>query len=676
MKLKLRDKLILASIIVSIISVLVFLIFSASGIKFDLSGNFNIRNLAITSPSGEMTINSVSKTTINGKEAIRLYVTVNSGGDVADIEFTQSDLNSALQSNPDTKGYVATKGLMGDISFDEQAVLYPISSKSGYESRLDYVFRNFKVVIGGTVGVCDSTHLCSGKAQAGEELVGWRRPYKDVLGIPTLDDCYCLIGYDKASVKKFQTASEKYYKVTFTIDGLGYTTLTESSRSGYIGSSAFIKWGGDLLSGTSSYPPTTDVFLSSYNLYMQEQGTADKIFEYGKEAKYLFDSNGPQPGTWETGEDFYKRKLNEVNAKIAGVWDEYYLDSWKSSILNGNLIKEASFTSGSGLKVYFSRPTSYPTFTIDLDAKSVGIVKLVGNPQFAYVSNCKFNSNSLGKVNLRIINSGTQTGSFALGFENCNVISGVAMQLGTFTAGTSKDVIVNIQGNTGENTDYGSCNMYVYDINDPSNTKRSYTLNCEVNPDIGGKCSSGQTKCDAKFKNVEKCDGNGNWVPDKSCDIGCTYDTGGNAVCKGNGTDIVTGCKSCGEWALNIFKKTEDKCSPGNVIETKWYNPLSWINFTGLTSQKILCPIFLGLVFVVFIFSLLFGRDIFNSFNGINDRQWLVWTISLLVALVIAWVTYMAFVIGLIMLIVYLVFRALVGGTIGRAVGAVRSLKK
>jgi hypothetical protein len=36
----------------------------------------------------------------------------------------------------------------------------------------------------------------------------------------------------------------------------------------------------------------------------------------------------------------------------------------------------------------------------------------------------------------------------------------------------------------------------------------------------------------------------------------------------------------------------------------------------------------------------------------------------------------MAFVIGLIMLIVYLVFRALVGGTIGRAVGAVRSLKK
>lgn len=62
-------------------------------------------------------------------------------------------------------------------------------------------------------------------------------------------------------------------------------------------------------------------------------------------------------------------------------------------------------------------------------------------------------------------------------------------------------------------------------------------------------------------------------------------------------------CTSCLNWASNIFKSKENKCTETNVIKTSIWNPLSWIgSLTGATKQSNICPIYLiGLGILLFI---------------------------------------------------------------------------
>lgn len=69
-------------------------------------------------------------------------------------------------------------------------------------------------------------------------------------------------------------------------------------------------------------------------------------------------------------------------------------------------------------------------------------------------------------------------------------------------------------------------------------------------------------------------------------------------------------CQSCTQWALNIFKSEDKKCTSTSAVgSATWYNPLSYWkvigNATGLTSQNVLCPIAIGLT-IVFILIVLF----------------------------------------------------------------------
>lgn len=66
------------------------------------------------------------------------------------------------------------------------------------------------------------------------------------------------------------------------------------------------------------------------------------------------------------------------------------------------------------------------------------------------------------------------------------------------------------------------------------------------------------------------------------------------------------------------------------------------------------------LVLVVFIFSLLFGKDLVSSFDALKDKEWLAWTISILIALGLGIFTYFAFWFGIISAVIFISVRVLI----------------
>jgi hypothetical protein len=207
-------------------------------------------------------------------------------------------------------------------------------------------------------------------------------------------------------------------------------------------------------------------------------------------------------------------------------------------------------------------------------------------------------------------------------------------------------------------------------------------------------CSTGQFEtadCDSSCETFSITSDN----PPSSCgdgvcqsnenDATCPQDCYNPLICPSGQTKCADGicretcgsgkCTSCAEWFTSLFKSAENKCESTNLIETKWYNPLTWINFTSLTRQSLWCPIVLGTVAIIFIFSFLLGLEIFESFKYLRgrDKKWYRFLISIAIALILSYLVYATFLIGVIAFIIYLIIK---NSFIGRGYNLIRRFKK
>lgn len=653
--------------IVGILLVLTLLLVISSG---GLSNTLSIlsKPFATFGDVGDMSIMSISKVNINGQEYFRVTATVSRGGEQLDINWDSTELTNALKAGG-YSNYTATKSVIGSLSYDEQSLFFPFNPTTDVVKKLRWVDK-------GIFGTCN-TNTCLGDLANGEELL-WAGRSGGIL----THACVCLIAKEKATYGQFGGSSIGNYQVTFAIDGLGSAVTNRNTRSAAISDKATIKWVGNLDSLDSLSAPRYDLGLFGSNLYMLNQGTDSYInTEYKKSCGvwdiFLNDISNCRyyvPGWVDTPTEIYNYFVDNYNTFVDGKFVNRY-NEYISTSSDAQFIDTASLSS-SGLTVYTKNPTSYPTFTIDLKATAVGIIKLSGKPQVICPSSCNFNSNTIGNSVLQIKNIGGSLGYFGLAFENCNKISGYIPggTLPGIQPGQTYNANINLNGDTtNTNGEVGTCNIKVYDINNPSSSA-SCGLTCTINYNPGGTCSpEGKTKCDDTFTKLMICK-DGSYIPSKDCSpIKCKYNDAGEAYC--GGTNITANCKSCGQWFTNLFKKT-DKCKATATTEFSILNPVSWLNWTGITSQNILCPIFLVIIVLIFIFALLNGFNIFSSFKAINDKTWLVWVLSLAVATLISWMAYSAFIIGIVLLIIFLIFKALVSGTIGKVVSAGRALRR
>ncbi len=599
----------------------------------------------------DMSVLSITETKINGEDAIKIYTTANAGGELLDIDFGKNYLNNYLKEYD----LEATESITGSIEVGEQSIEFPYSSTG------EIIWKKVRVEDVGLQWSCEKEDC---NPQRGEEVLFAKG---DAIN---LVNCKCLIGSEKADVGKWESIEKTNYLVTFKIDGLGSTILDRDSQSGYLnevnlGTYAKIQFTGFLDSYDRVGKPPYDPYLYNNFIYLIEPTAYTLIQdEYGD----LKDSYTAYTRNWDV--ERYNSRLKNLFIDKFSQYDDL------------SYIKYATRTS-SGIKTVLNYPTKYPSFEIILNAKEVGIIEQVGQPDNLFCESFKFLSNELGQSKCYVKNSGKE-GCFRVDVGSCSGVSAFVVggnNLGCFNEGESKDFTITIQGSTdNENGENVGCDVKVYDFNDPSKYD-IYNVKgfMEYNP--GGKCRPiGDLKCDEEMKNLMECKSTGDYMLKEECKFGCTYGDDGKALCR------IEQCKIGGMECIGDEECCSKFCKDGKCVDVEC-PPITLIQSTppiiknDVTIPDFICLIkvffrklfsgafsILGLfkwlaVILVGIFSFLFGKDIFDNFKVVRKNQWIGWTLSGFVALLFGYLVYRIFFVGLVIFIIFIIFKSIVGRT-------------
>jgi len=493
------------------------------------------RFLAVTGAS-DMSILSISETIINGEPAIKILATANGGAELLDIDFGEDYLNNYLEQYD----LEATESITGSIKVGKQSIEFP------YASTGNIIYKSVKIRELGTFISC-SQGSCEEGLSTNEDVLDYRR-----LGFFTTGyRCVCLIGSEKADVGKWSEIDKKDYDVTFTIDGLGSTTINRDLQSlsleeANLGSYAKIKFQGLLGSYDNVKQPSYTPFLYNNQINLLEPTSYTNIkTAYNR----LFDDAFFVVDIWD---------VNSYNGKIRS----YFVDRY--NFYESQSYIESASRDSSGVKIILEHAIDYPVFTITLNAEKVGIIEQFGQPSDLVCSRFEFKANELGQSQCSVKNSGN-AGAFRVDLSNCDGITAFITggnNLGSFNAEESKDFTVTVQGTTDNpNGESVNCNVRVYDMNEPSNDD-TYKVYGTVMYNPGGLCSPvGNLVCSENMKNLMECNTDGDYRLKSECAYGCTYGNDGQALCSSDDDDDDdTKCDSCWDWARN-------KIEPGYCTE-------------------------------------------------------------------------------------------------------------
>ncbi len=571
-----KEKKIISGI--SLILIFGMFLISSNGFYFPFASGDFINGVS------DLSILSISQVTLNGEPAIRIYATANGGAEVLDIDWGTSEINSKLREGG--SDLIATESIRGGIQVGRQTLEFP------YASTGETIHRSVKQISIGTFVSCNYEN-CKNSAGSGDVL-DWMRP-----GL----SCQCLIGLEKADVGKWSSITKGNYPVTFYIDGLGSTTFDRDSMTKYLndetlGNNAKIQFEGFLDSYDSVGEPSYTPYLYLNQIQLLEP-TSFALITSAK--RNLLDSFG----YWDV--NTYNSILNDIFI------DKYSQYSRESYIYS-------SSRDVSGIKITLDKPISYPTFTITLNAESVGIIEQSGQPDNLYCEDTKFKANELGETTCSVRNSGG-AGSFSVDLTNCGTSAFVigGNNLGGFDVGEEDTFKINLQGTTdNENGEEGNCRVKVYDLNDPSKYD-TFTFGYFIEYNPGGKCSPiGKLICDEQLKNILECKSSGTYELKESCDEICSYGTNGVAFCSIEDED---GCKwyDLGCYFLKFFGSIK------NVFSDLFSGVFSIFKFLKY-----------AIVFVASLLSMFLTNDFSKSIKTLKQNKWLRITFSIIIGLFIS----------------------------------------
>ena len=560
--------------IIGVILALSLLFFATSGEFFTVIGQ-----------SSDLSVLSISETTINGEPGIRILATANGGGELLDIDWGEEYLNNYL----DAYDLEATEPIAGSIEVGEQSMEFPYAN-TGTE-----IYKSVRVVDLGWELSCSISN-CEQYVNIGEELITTTNRALD---------CGCLIGAEKVDVGKWSEISKKDYTVTFNIDGLGSATLNRNLQSTSLedislGTYAKIKFQGLLGSYDNIDSPSYKPFLYNNQIYLLEPISYTNI---KSEYSTLINNMEAKTPYWD---------WVNYNSKLRNLFIDKY-----NSYVGQSYIKSASRDS-SGIKIILEQSIDYPVFTIDLNAEKVGIIKQAGQPSELTCSSFNFKSNELGETDCSVRNSGAP-GGFRVDLSQCSGITAFMVggnNLGSFNSQENKDFTVTVQGSTdnpsGESV---NCDVRVYDVNEPSNDdtyKVSGTM--EYNP--GGLCSPlGNLQCSEDMRSVMECNADGDYRLKSGCTYGCTYGNDGQALCA-------------------VDEDDNGECA--------WYDVPCKLKgiFAGISSFFDVIKYILVAVGSVFAF--LFGKGILERIIKKKDKTsvYSIWTIAILLGGLVGYILF------------------------------------
>jgi len=489
------------------------------------------------------------------------------------------------------------------IKLEKQTAKFSISKTSSE------TFYNVKYKDRGRLTSC-SVSSCQNELGSSIKVIGISRS-------PTLV-CMCVYIEQEGITGKFINDRSIDYSVSINVDGNIQDLTRDQNELSFNNNKIKVSGFGSLNNFDEINAPTswyalftnskysklisTSAYNSQENNFKEFKScmgysTSASFWDVAKSPLSYLLSSIKSVGSVSTCVNNYRNKVNSY------LFDQ--MDSYKSSKVSYYADSSDIYFEGDNLVINLKTPSVYPTFTIEMEAESVGIIKLKGKPKCENPKDVTINSGTSLTEMIRVTNIGEADGSFS-GSVSCNgEVSGTISE-SYFEKGETKDMRISISAsNTNQGTFNSNCVYTIKDRGSGETTTCSNTINVKYQSGI--VCTPpGSFSCEGD--NLMKCSSEGTEkLLEKVCPSGCL-----NNYCVGeikNDTTSSTDCKSCSQWLMNIFKSKEKECSSTSAFkpDVKWYNPFSWttwtsvklLDLTGLTSQKYICPLYFLLLFVL-----------------------------------------------------------------------------
>jgi len=467
---------------------------------------------------GGTTYLSISNVEVIDKGArIIVYGVAGTGAEDIKINFNKEELNNKLNS----QGYSATQDVVGRILLTKQI------KKFGLEQNQDEIFYKLKIVNIGRLTFC-STSSCKKNTPSGYIFAD------TAFRSPTLV-CMCLYKRNEGINALFTGSEIEDSEISVTIGSAsgvlkpsqGINTLRLNDGK------TFIEWTGGL---NNYYQITAPNYAglykgSQFNKLISPNAFAlykDEVLKFGNcLGSTNFNYYALVSPVWlllNTKVSTATTCVNNFNTKLDN------LLSSKTSIYENSInAKDVSFTTNT-MDVDLKVATSFPTFKITLDAKSVGIIELKGKPKIiSCVSDKTISSGETYSTSITVKNIGANDGSFSGQFSCSNaVITGYISEVFV-----TKDSTVNIPAQFSgekitEGENIGNCKVTITDRKSGDSDVCYFKL--KVKYQGGIICEPFSIKC-IDSKTLRICSSDGMTFEDKKCDEKCIVDNKGVGKC-------------------------------------------------------------------------------------------------------------------------------------------------
>ena len=571
------------------------------------SGVLKLPTLAVGVPSdleqyvgkcsgGFTTLSTSDVNIVTQGDRIRVFGVVK-GSECLKIEFKQSDLDAKLKS----QGFDATRDVIGNIRLLEYTKSFPISQNGNFKGNF-----NNQIASGTSLNLA-TLQNCQNK---GINAIDVYRPFP-------FADLRCVTEGQQGFAGDFVGTSYGNFKVQFDFDGSstiisGRPTSEEevqqsaSLRNGDIK----IEWVG-LLGNLDdvSIPSSYDARLINSKWNLIQSGAMNEINGRIRQNFLSCVGYGISDGQF----DSCKSTFNSESSKFL----QNKLSSYQSSV--SNLVFDSS-TDSNALYVSLKAPP-FPAFIIDLNAESVGIISLEGNPKITQCITAQNLDSGKNKVVSYSVKNDANVNNVEF-LSNIICSSGVSPYSTSFNIGANEQKTLTaelIPSNPNQQVLTSSCTLTIKDLK--SGNSDSCSFNNQINYVSGIVCSANTLSCDDLGKNVVQCSSDGKTKSLKTeCAFGCVVDSSsGGARCIGQ--DDLDKNRTGG-----FFDKIKD-----------FFNNLFGGVFDFFKILKI------GFSLVALTFSSLFLKDLISSFRALKRKSGIAWTISLALGLIIGYLVYLSF---------------------------------
>ena len=538
------------------------------------------------------------------------------GSECLKIEFRQSDLDAKLKS----AGLDATKDVVGNIKLLEYTKSFPISQTGTFKGNLN------NVVVPNTKLTNTNLQNCKDKGYPNAILA-----YKPV---PLVTDLRCVVPGTNGIAGDFTGTSYGNFKVQFDFDGASIVITGRPTSEGEVQQSASlrngdirIEWVGLLGNLDDVGTPQYDARLINSKWDLVDSGTLGQVDRLLSEFKSCLTQGQTVDKIYISDGSFDNCKSRFDSA--VSPYLQSKLSQYQSSV--GNLVYDSS-TDSNALYVSLKAPP-FPAFIIDLNAKSVGIIALEGNPK---ITQCISSQNLQSGTNQLVSYSVTNDGAA----NNVEFLSSIICSQGISPYSTNFNINANeqktltaelIPSNPNQQVLVSSCTLTVKDQKSGKSTSCSFSGNVEYVSGI--LCQANSLSCSDDGKNVVQCSSDGkNKVLKTECNIGCVIDSSsGGAKCISQQPD-----------------------SGGNGFWDKIKD-----FFDGFLSgvQLVRTLISIG----VFIVATLFSHDaLVKKFRSMRRKEWIAWIIAIVLSGIIAGITFNFFWFGVAAVVVLGIIRVVI----------------